>query len=241
MKFAKCSLVVLLAAAIAAAIIGWKRVQHLQSEVESLRADAHAAQEQAKAAAEVQTTQTDEELGRLRAQAQEIPKLRGEVSRLRLGVKEAEKLRAENQKLRESLQASAVAALPAPTTPGATDQFPRATWTFSGYATPDAALVSAIWAMREGKPQTYLESLSLEERERLIKGWQNKSEAEIIAKHQQDVASITGIRVLERQAISENEMLMNVYVEGPGRLEKVSLKRIGDEWKFGGYIRDQAK
>ena len=31
------------------------------------------------------------------------------------------------------------------------------------------------------------------------------------------------------------------YVEGPERMEKVSMKRIGSDWKFGGFIRNPTK
>ena len=74
-------------------------------------------------------------------------------------------------------------------------QFPRDSWTFAGYSTPEAALVSAVWAMKEGKPQVFLDSLSAEEQARMAKAWENKSEDEIAAKHQQDVSQITGVRV----------------------------------------------
>ena len=107
----------------------------------------------------------------------------------------------------------------------------------AGYATPEAALVSAIWSMKEGNPKSYLDSLSPEEQARLAKTWENKTEAEIIAKHQSDVAPITGVRVLDRHEISAEEMQMNVYIEGVGRVEKVSMKRTGNDWKFGGFIR----
>ena len=45
------------------------------------------------------------------------------------------------------------------------------------------------------------------------------------------------MRVLDRHEISAEEMQMNVYIEGVGRVEKVSMKRTGNDWKFGGFIR----
>ena len=101
--------------------------------------------------------------------------------------------------------------------------------------------MSAIWAMREGNPKTYLDSLSPEEQLRMAKSWQNKSEAEIAAKHQQDVSVITGMRILGQQTVSANEVTMDVFVEGVNRPEKVSMKRVGNDWKFGGYIRSPAQ
>ena len=101
--------------------------------------------------------------------------------------------------------------------------------------------ISAVWAMKEGNPKTYFASLSVEEQGRMAKVWENKSEQEIVTKHQEDVSPITGVRVLDRQTISPDEVVMNVYIEGVGRMEKVSMKRVNEEWKFGGYIRNPAK
>ena len=138
----------------------------------------------------------------------------------------------------------AAATMAAPATNAAEagkDQFPKESWNFAGYASPEAALVSAIWSMKEGNPKTYLDSLSPDEQARMAKVWENKSEAEIAAKHQSDVSSISAFRILERQNVTDNEVLMNVYIEGVGRMEKVSMKRVGNDWKFGGFIRPPPK
>ena len=52
------------------------------------------------------------------------------------------------------------------------------------------------------------------------------------------VSAIKGMRILDRQTISPEEMQINVYIDGVDRLEKVSMKKIGDDWKFGGFIRE---
>jgi hypothetical protein len=122
--------------------------------------------------------------------------------------------------------------------PAANDLYSRDTWTFSGYGSPESALVSAIWAMKEGNPTIYLESLSAEEQERMAKTWLNKSEAEIAAKHKKDVSAITAFRILEKQTISENEVQFRVEIKGANRTETVALKRAGNDWKFGGFLRN---
>ncbi|HKQ39627.1 MAG TPA: hypothetical protein VJ063_16240, partial [Verrucomicrobiae bacterium] len=119
---------------------------------------------------------------------------------------------------------------------------PRQAWTFSGYATPDAALVSAIWAMREGKPQVYLDSLTPEEQHRMAQTWQGKSEEEIAAKHQKDVGAIQNVRVLSRTAISPTEVQMQVLLEGANRVETFKMNQAADQqWKFGGLVRKPAQ
>jgi hypothetical protein len=63
----------------------------------------------------------------------------------------------------------------------------------------------------------------------------------VARKHQQDVAAGSGLRILERQNVSPDEVLMSIYVEGVRRMEVVSMKRVGNEWKFGGFRRNAPK
>lgn len=233
---------VLLVASIAAAFVGWRRAEQLRAENEALRAQIKGLN-QIDAAMIDELKVRDQEMQRLREEAHEIRKLRNEVSQLRAGAKEAEKLRAENQQLRNAVAGSTTAATatPSPAPAQTADHFTRENWAFAGYATPEAALVSAVWAMREGNPKTYLESLSPEEQLRMAKAWENKPEAEVAAKHRQDMAGITGVRILERQNISPNEVQMSVYVEGVRRMEVISMQLVNNEWKFGGFRRNVAK
>lgn len=215
--------------------------KQLQAENEAMRAEVAALKART---AEVDATH-EAELKRAQADAQDVARLRGEITQLRNSTKEAEKLRAENQQLRNENQKlrGAAAATPAPA-PAAVPQegsFPRESWAFFGYGSPDAALMSAIWSMQQGNPKQYFDSLTAEEQARMAKTWENKSEAEIAAKHQADVSRITGMRVLNRQEISPEEIQMSVYIDGVDRTEKVSMKRVGNEWKFGGFIREQPK
>ena len=234
-----------LVTAIAAAVAGWQKVRQLRAENELLRAQWQQLKEHSDAAAEAQFKQYEQELQRLRAQAQEVFRLRNEVTQLRTVAQDTEKLRAENRQLRVQNQQSgagaggsaATAVVSNPQIPA--DQFPREKWTFAGYSTPQAALVSAVWAMKEGKPQVYLDSLSPEEQVRMAKVWENKSEGEIAAKHQQEVSQITNVRVMNQKEISPEEVQLTVFIEGPNRMEIVSMKRSGADWKFGGFFRDR--
>jgi len=229
--------------AVTAAVSGWRTVNRLRAENEALRAELQILKDQ-QASAETVSVARDQELQRLRVDAQEVIRLRGEVSQLRSGAKEVEKLRGENQQLRaenQQFRTTSVATAAAPASSAGKELFTKESWNFAGYASPEAALVSAIWSMKEGNPKTYLDSLSLEEQARMAKVWENKTEAEIAAKHQADVSTISAFRILEQQIVNDNEVQMNVYIEGVGRMEKVSMKRMGNDWKFGGFIRPPAK
>jgi hypothetical protein len=237
-------LAALLAVAIGTAVVGWQKVGQLKGEVQSLQAQLQASQEQATAATEAKARETETREAQLRKEREDLLRLRGEVTQLRSGAKDLEKLRAENQQLKSAnrqLTSAAAGHVAAPAPEATKDQFARESWAFSGYATPEAALISAISAMKEGNPKTYLESLSPEEQLRMAKIWENKSETELAAKHQQDVSAITGMRIMDRKVISPDEVQMSVYIQGVDRMEKVSMKQINNEWKFSGFIRDPKK
>lgn len=218
-------------------------VKQASQQNEALRAEVDALKAQA---AEAEAARV-EVVKRGQAEALDLAKLRGEVTQLRTTTRDAEKLRAENQRLKTENQqlrgASATAAVHAtPVTPTPEPgNFPREAWTMAGYASPESALVSALWSMQQGNPKQYFESLTPEEQLNMSKVWEGKSQEEIAAKHKGDTAKITGMKVLNTQEISPDQVVMSVYIGGMDRAEKVSLKRVGNEWKFGGYIREPAK
>ncbi len=241
MKILNALLAAVCVAASAAALFQWRTLQALRAENAALRAHAEAARAQEISTASAEAQKREAELRQLRADARDAVRLRGEITQLRGASKDAdsaraqtERLRAENQQLRHTAPAPDSAA-PAP------GHFPRESWSFAGYATPDSALVSAIWAMKDGSPKAYFESLTPDEQARMARVWENKSEAEVSTKHQGDVSKITDLRVVDRQEISPDQMTMSVYIGGVDRLEKVSMQRVGNAWKFGGFIREPKK
>ncbi len=243
MKWVVVIMIVVLAAA---GGLGWMEARKLQNENAQLRAEMTELRTQMDAAKSAQADQTAGEIVKLRADAQDVLRLRNEVNQLRASTNEINKLRAQVSQLQAQNaqargQANTAAPAPPPTPTGATnDSFPRQNWNFAGYATPESALVSAIWAMREGKPQVYLDSLSPEEQQRMAQTWQNKSEQEIASKHQSDVATITGMRILNRQELSPDQVQMQVFIEGANRNETVTMKKDATgQWKFGGFMRNQ--
>jgi hypothetical protein len=231
---------VLILAAAFVAVINWRRAAFFQADNEELRGRLETLELEASSTARViEIARGHSE--KLRDQSVELARIRNELTQARSGSNDTKSLATENQRLKTELadlrSASASAPDPAGSRTGG-DQFPRDAWSFAGYGSPESALVSAIWAMKEGNPQTYLESLTPQEQERMAQVWQNKAENEIARKHKNDVSSIAGLRVLERQNLSPTEVVMNVYLEGPGRVEKIRMHQVGQDWKFGGFIRE---
>ena len=69
-------------------------------------------------------------------------------------------------------------------------------------------------------------------------GWRSRAAFKLIEMDDRFGLIKPGMRVLDRTSISPDEVQMNVYLEGIGRVEKVSMQLIGGDWKFGGYIRN---
>ena len=210
------------------------RVAALRTENERLRGELAAAQRSIDSI----KAQQNRELEQLRTEVSEVHKLRNEVTQLRAGAKTTEQLRAENQRLRgadRQLQAAPKAGTTPPATVPQEGYYAKENWAFSGYATPEAALQSVVWAMREGDTKTILAAVTPEEMARMQSEWAGKSEAEISADAKQGTEKINSIRILDSRAISEDEVVLNVYAAGgEDKIQKISMKRLGGEWRMAG-------
>ena len=233
----KWVLVVALIAFAGAAFFGWKQAGALQDENTRLRGELATVQANSESSAATRASDSDAELAKLRADSQELIRLRGEVSRLRQRTNDLAKLQARAQAQPPPAQVQPTNAPPAPVP--SSDYFPRQSWTFAGYDSPEAALVSAIWAMREGKPQVYLDSLAPAEQQRMAQIWQDKAETEIASKHQSDVANVTDLRIVGKQSASPNQVILQVNLGGPNRTETVTMENVNGQWKFGGFVQPQ--
>ena len=108
-------------------------------------------------------------------------------------------------------------------------EFPRTSWRFAGYADPESAFLSSVWAVGNGDVQTFRNSLSPAQLEKFA----GKPDTEIIsAKDKADFSKITGFRILDKQVLSEEAVILNVYAEGLDKTQRFSLQRIGSDWKF---------
>ena len=208
------------------------RVAGIRAANERLRGELAAAQRSIDSI----KTQQNQELEQLRTEVSEVHKLRNEVTQLRAGAKTTEQLRSENQRLRGADRQPPAAPKAGGTTPPATvpqeGYYAKENWTFSGYATPEAALQSVVWAMREGDTKTILAAVTPEE---MARNWAGKSEAEISADAKRGTEKINSIRILDSRAISDDEVVLNVYAAGgEDEILKISMKRLGGEWRMAG-------
>src|SRR3989442_826841 len=162
-------------------------------------------------------------------QLQELLRLRGEVGFLRNQQKEMQMAQAENRRLVLAQNPSSAAASQLT----AQYSFPKETWAFVGYADPESALQTLTWAMSKGDLKMMLESVSPEEGGKVSKEFEGKSESEIAAK----ASEITAFRILKKQAISDDEVVLTVFGDGMDEIVKLRFKRFGTEWKMSGEAR----
>jgi hypothetical protein len=228
-------LIAVLAMALAAGIVVQSmRVSKLKAQNEAQRQQVAALQAQAdhlsSPASPPAPAATDEdrsELLRLRNQAAQLKQVTNELQRLRMQVQQ---LQAANQHIR------ATPATPAPDTnaAAATGPVPRESWAFAGYATPEATLQSAVFAMSQGDYQTFLASMSPEEAARMQKSFEGKTPEQIAEEGRRETANARSFQILAKQELAPDRVVLNVFVAGEDRAQRIMMQKIGEEWKWAG-------
>jgi len=163
------------------------------------------------------------------AQLNDLLSLRSTVGSLREQTNELGKLREENRQLR-SLLSVAGAPSKSATMTEAEDSLPKAAWTFAGQADPASAFLSVIWAMSQGDVKTF-QACVAPGGERL---W-GKTDDEIAERIKSLFEKVTAVKILDKQVISPDEVVLNVRVEGINDTTGFRLHRLGDDWKFVGF------
>jgi hypothetical protein len=144
----------------------------------------------------------------------------------------------EIQKLRGRLAVPASDVASTPGTSSASPRFlrvPKESWALAGYATPESALQSMLWASREGDLDALRASLTPAELQRRMAGeWKGKPDGEIAADNVQRLGLATGFEILNTQMFSPDEAHFTIYIDGfeqPAQPLWMDVKRINGEWK----------
>ena len=149
----------------------------------------------------------------------ELARLRLEAERLRAHREEWEKLCAENRELRAELG------------DGVRPVVERDAWTYVGYADPESAMQSTLWAWTGGDPALIVASLRPVDRA----AWGNLSDQEVAARLTRKFRFSSGFQILGQKKISDDEIavIINMF---PDRTDVANgefhFNRIGSEWKF---------
>ena len=213
----------------------WRVSLQLRHENRALREEIQAREQAAKKDTAAAHAKLDEEITRLRFEAQEVHKLRNEVSQLRGQRNELERQRAENQRLKSGTLSN----VPSAAQPSQEqDYFAKQDWTFAGYATPEAALQSSLWAMREGDLNSLQASTTAEGWARIGGGRDNQSDARMAEAIKGKVKNSAGFRILERKSVTKDEIILRVHADGENADQNIVMKRSDGEWKMERTYRD---
>jgi len=116
------------------------------------------------------------------------------------------------------------------------DYWPRNSWVFAGYTTPDAALQSSLWAANNGDLKAVLASTTGKVRESIEADLATKSETEVAIKVNDEVIGVQSVRILDRTVQPDGTVLITAAITGKNdiRTAKLLLEKVGDDWKIGG-------
>ena len=170
--------------------------------------------------------------------SRELLRLRGEAGVLRRQTKELETLREENRQARAALDSSRKTQNGGAAGAAATaDYWPRDSWTFVGYGSPDASLQTSIWAANKGDVKALLAGMTGELQQMVQKDLSGKSDSEAAAKAADEVANLKSVRVLNRDVQADDTVVLTAVFEEGDRTETngLVLKRVGNDWKLSGH------
>ncbi|HTD67135.1 MAG TPA: sigma-70 family RNA polymerase sigma factor [Candidatus Limnocylindria bacterium] len=118
--------------------------------------------------------------------------------------------------------------------------FPRSIWTFAGYTNPESAFLTGVWALGNGDDNAWLASVSPDEHARMMDRAARGGGVIFNAQDRDNFRQITGYRIMEKQIVSADEVIMKIYAEGLNETQKFSIQRIGSEWKVNGPVQNPA-
>jgi hypothetical protein len=205
-----------------------KQLQQLRDETQSLTAELaklKAENEVALAAAQSQ----NEELERVRKDATELLRWRGEVGQLR------QQVQIERQRVVQQPTAAKETTRPATFAPGT--YIPKDQLAFAGYATPEAAVQSAMWAFLSGQQETALAAVG-PKTQRLLGNSNTWKQATAAS----DMAMMKGFQILAKKVIASDYVELKIRVDFDAGLPNTasrcpdtlvsSVFKFGEEWKL---------
>jgi hypothetical protein len=165
-------------------------------------------------------------------QLYELGKLREEVRRLRNRTNDLQSMRVELRRLRAQLSSarSNITSNAPPDVP-ASDIFPRDSWKFAGFDTPENAVESVTWAISQGDEDSYFQSLAPDLQDEMESTLVDGSFADV---GPLEMKNATGFRIVDRESVSENEYIISIYVDGQADETPLRLVRTPNGWKVAG-------
>jgi hypothetical protein len=160
-------------------------------------------------------------VGLLRGQSNELVRLRDENRRLRSGLTTGQ---------------DAKTAKPPPDVPPQ-DIFPKESWAFAGFATPETALQSYHWSIIKGDLKTLAACFASPEEQakqqaHMQKEFEGKSASELAALIDSRTSNLLAYRILARTNLPDGQAAVTYYYDGAGIVRGMRFEKVGNEWKI---------
>jgi hypothetical protein len=230
--------VFLLAGAVAGIFFQQRVLWKARADNRQLREQSSEAQRLARENANLdQLREENHEVENLRNETRDLHKLRNEVRQLREQKPDLDKLRSENQRLRDRTH---VAGGPTSRSSDARPEVTKEMLTDAGWGSPEAAIQTFFWAIRERNAQKIRACFS-EEAETQVLGrhMRDQSEEELLADATHMMDTFAGFQIVAKKAVSADEIKLGIRViQAAGQGESAStdmalrFKRAGAEWRI---------
>jgi len=168
----------------------------------------------------------------------ELLRLRGQIGPLREAAWEQAQLEAANRQLRAARASSEQELADARAAPNfwAKDQL-----AFAGYAEPEAALKTLLWAMNNGDMKAYLAcwASGTEVHVLLANQRQEKAATEMASEGKmlsESLAPAVGFHILDKKTKSADQVILNLSFDGEGKARRFVVERTGAEWKLANML-----
>lgn len=116
--------------------------------------------------------------------------------------------------------------------------FPKSSWATAGHADPPSALAAILWASNQNDGKAVVAGLTPELEQQFQQRFapilqkQNISVEEFFTQNSKNLSSaITGFRVLDQKAVSDDQVVLHLYVQGREREDTFKMKKLGNEWR----------
>ena len=222
----------LLLAVVAGTGIYWQRISSLRGENQALELQLQGAwQFSAEGRSIGELRSENAEVHRLKTETRDLHRVRNQVRQLREQTKDLDTLRTKNERLH-----AAVAKLEEPPAAASSTQRPAfilGQLQFSGYATPEATLITMFWAMKQGDLATAARCWSSDEAGK----WFGGTKPEEFRRQGEAMSKQFGeLRIAAKKIVSAQEVILGIqmFSKGNNKPDEIGMpfKLIGDEWKL---------
>lgn len=167
----------------------------------------------------------------LREANRDLPKLRNEVRQLRERQDVLGKMQVENQRLASQIQAGITAPKSITEMPGAVA---KERWVNAGLATPEAAVQTLFWAMRDANIEMVAGCLKPSEGEQLLQQYKQSGDEQ--RKRMQEgfsaFSKVKGFCIVEQKAESAEKVVIRFLVAAGSDPVEIPVRRYGAEWRI---------